>query len=613
MCGIAGKLYFKTREVNSQAEKSAIRSVLSKLHHRGPDDAGSFLSAKIWLVSTRLAILDLSAAGHQPMISPDGKVVLVFNGEIYNYRNLREKLKNKYSFKSRGDSEVLLAMYLHYGIKCLAFLRGMFAFVVWDGRLNKLFLARDRLGKKPLKYYFDDNFFAFASELKALISQPGIPSIFDETVLQEYFTNGYVKSPQTGYKNIFKLPPAHYLVVSSSGKQSLHKYWDIDYSHKLNLSENEWIEILSDKLVECVKIRLESDVPLGFHLSGGMDSSLVCAIAASVSGKKINTFSVGFAENEYNELPYARNIAAAIGSSHHELTVRENSLKFLGDIVKSYEEPFADPSMLPTWMLMKKTGKMVRVAINGDGGDENFAGYPRYLFWKYHRQLNSLPWQKEAVSLLKIFYRILKIRSLSVVSGKYLPALGKDRVNAYLSASALTGEKEVGLLLKKNRKHFQKMQLNSLDDVLAYDRKSYLADYLLPKVDIASMAHSLEVRSPLLDHTLFELSAQLPDRLKINGLQRKYIMRKIIARKFPGLPIRQKHGFLPPLASWFRGKYEKQVRDEFFDGVLSGSDLFDMSYINKVLKEHAEGINDHAYLIWSLLCFKKWLGQLNIL
>src|SRR3989338_2612259 len=352
MCGIAGKLHFKPHKFGRQAELSRIKKTLQILKHRGPDDRGYFLGQNIWLAAARLAIIDLSPKAHQPMVSRDGNLVLVFNGEIYNYREIRKTLKDRYNFNSESDTEVLLALYREYGVDCLKFLRGMFAFALWDKRLSRLFLARDRLGKKPLKYHIDGKFLVFASELKAFINSPGVPKEIDYQALSDFISLGYVPSPNTGFKQIKKLPSAHYLLAEPQGRITIKRYWEPLYTPKFALAEAERLRLVKDILTESISMRLRSDVPLGFHLSGGTDSTLIAALGSRISGKKIKTFTVGFEDGYMDESENARRVAKMIGSEHHEMIVREDSFNNLAEIVKAYEEPFADASILPTWTLM---------------------------------------------------------------------------------------------------------------------------------------------------------------------------------------------------------------------------------------------------------------------
>jgi asparagine synthase (glutamine-hydrolysing) len=384
MCGIFGKLFFEKTKI----EKKDYKDCLDAISHRGPNDEGFYVDENIILGSRRLAIIDLSEAGHMPMTNEDGRFWIVFNGEIYNFLDLRKELEKRHKFKSKTDTEVILHLYEEKGIDCLRYLRGMFAFAVWDKKEKILFLARDRLGKKPLKYYFNDKFFIFASELKAILKDKEVPREIDWGAIDEYLTYQYVPHPKTGFKGIFKLEPAHYLLITLDGKIKKERYWDLDFTQKLNLSENEWIGAIEEKLKESVKIRLISDVPLGAHLSGGIDSSMVVAMMAQEMKEPVKTFSIGFKEKTYDETKYARLVAKRYGTDHHELIIEPNAIEILPKLVYHYEEPYADSSALPTWYLCQMTKNYITVALNGDGGDENFAGYTsRYVAWKLYWRL----------------------------------------------------------------------------------------------------------------------------------------------------------------------------------------------------------------------------------
>ena len=608
MCGIAGKLHFKPHKLRRQEELSRIQKTLQILEHRGPDDQDYFLERNIWLAAARLAIIDLSAKAHQPMISGDGNLIIVFNGEIYNYRELRKKLKSKYLFISESDTEVLLVLYQEYGVDCLKFLRGMFAFALWDKKLQRLFLARDRLGKKPLKYFLNRQFLVFASELKAFINSPGVPKEIDYQALADFISLGYVPSPDTGFKQIKKLPPAHYLLAGGQGRVAIKRYWEPQYTPKFALAEAERLTLVKDTLTESISLRLRSDVPLGFHLSGGTDSTLIAALASRIAGKKIKTFTVGFEDGYMDESESARETSLLIGSEHHEIKVKEDSFNHLPEIIRAYEEPFADASILPTWALMKETRKHVTVAINGDGGDETFAGYPRYLFYLYYPFLKHLP--VDIISpILSLLYRFWPNRNLALLTEKYLPSLKMKKFEGYLSlVEWVNGIQKKKLLLQKitNRQIYSDPGSEGLDKILKFDSVTYLPDYLLVKTDIASMAHSLEVRSPFLDHVFFETAARLPQTDKIRGLTSKYLLRKLLKEVLPQAKLKRKHGFLPPLASWFRRKYSRELKDEISDTNFHSIAYLNHTYVDRLYQEHLSCRHDHSGILWILLCLKNW-------
>lgn len=597
MCGIAGKIYFHPHSFQKSTEISLIQKTLEKLHHRGPDDEGYFLDKNIWLGTTRLKIIDLSPAGHQPLQNEDKNLALVFNGEIYNYIELKKKLKARHTFISHTDSEVLLHLYEEYGIECLNYLRGMFAFAIWDRRKQELFLARDRLGKKPLKYFYNKNFFIFASELKAFIDHPGVPKEIDREAIDEFLSFGYVPSPKTGFGNIWKLPPGSYMFVRSNGEIEIKRYWQIDYSQKLAVSDEEWEERITQKLSESIKLRLRSDVPIGIHLSGGIDSGLVTAFASIQSKKPLTTVSVGFHDQDFNELPLARRVSETYHTNHHEVYVTPEIRELLPQLSYHYEEPFSDPSMIPTWYLMKESRKYFTVAMNGDGGDENFAGYRRYKILKLFSLLKHIPEKKNIAKLFQLFYGIFRYEDFSHIA-KILSFPYSSFSDFFLSERA-RGNYLGGI---------SHSTLSTLEDVLQYDFEKYLPDNLLTKVDIASMANGLEVRSPFLDHEFVELTAKMPFSFKLRGSTTKYMLKKI-AKKYlpPHIVERRKQGFLPPLARWIREDVRKYFRDELSDPALYRYDIVTKSVIMELLEEHIHFKANHAYALFTLLCLKHWL------
>ena len=617
MCGIFGKLFFEKTKI----EEEDYKDCLNEISHRGPDDEGFYVDENIILGSKRLAIIDLSPAGHMPMSNEDGRFWLVFNGEIYNFLELRKDLEKRHKFKSKTDSEVLLHLFEEKGVECLKYLRGMFAFAIWDKKEKILFLARDRLGKKPLKYYLNDKFFIFASELKAILKDKEIPKEIDWEAIDEYLTYQYVPHPKTGFKKIFKLEPAHYLIVTLDGKIKKERYWYLDFTQKLNLSENEWIEAIEEKLKECVKIRLISDVPLGAHLSGGIDSSMIVAIMAQEMKEPVKTFSIGFKEKEYDETKYARLVAKRYGTDHHEMIVEPNTIEILPKLVYHYEEPYADSSALPTWYLCQMTKKYITVALNGDGGDENFAGYDRYNAVKLYFSLKFLPGKKFLKKINEIFYQITQFKIFHK-GFRFLSAFEKDFISFYVRLIGYFQDEQKEKLyqpdLKKLiensrgynflREIFNKIKGEWLDRILYLDINSYLPGDLLVKVDIASMAHSLEVRSPFLDHEFMELCAKIPPNLKMRGHNKKYILKKLAQKYIPKECIfRPKTGFGVPLEFWFKNELLNFLKER----ILSKEFLnygFNKKFLEQLINEHQKGIRNHAYRLWALLILSEWLS-----
>lgn len=622
MCGIAGKIYFNNQGINKNKEFPFIQKTLEKLNHRGPDDSGYFIDENVWLESTRLSIIDLSPAGHQPMQNKEGSLTIIFNGEIYNYLELRKRFLSRYKFKSITDTETLLYLYEKFGTGCLKYLCGMFAFALWDSRKQELFIARDRIGKKPLKYFYNNKFFVFASELKAFIDHPGIPKEIDWEAVDEFLTYQYVPSPKTGFKNIRKLPPAHYMIVKSNGEIITKRYWQIDFTQKMDLSEYGWEKIITDKLRESVKLRLQSDVPLGIHLSGGIDSGMITAIASMEAKKRAKTFSIGFEESDYNELPYTRLIAQKYHTEHHEMTIKADILDILPKLVYQYEEPFADPSILPTWLLMKESAKHFTVALNGDGGDENFAGYRRYQVMKLFNLLKGIPAKDNLSNLLYLIYQYNPYKDIAQTA-KILKFPYDNHKLFYQELMSFLDIKvknelyttEFRQKIKRSRSKNYSVDLfkksddtDLIDQLLSVDINTYLPEVLLAKTDISSMAHSLEARSPLLDHEFMELTAKMPSSLKLRGLNSKFILKKIAQNYLPRECFeRKKQGFIPPLTSWFRRKYKDYLKSELMDKKFLSYGLFNEDILKRLINDHVETKRNNTYALWVILVLKKWL------
>ncbi len=623
MCGFAGKLSFKSER---PVDQSLIKKMTDKISHRGPDAEGFYFSPdrRLGLGFRRLSIIDLSPAGNQPMTNEDQTLWIVFNGEIYNFPELRAALKERgHSFRSRTDTECVLHLYEEKGIDCLRQLRGMFSFAIWDSRKQELFLARDRLGKKPLKYYYDGSSFIFASELKAILADPAVRKEIDDEAIDEYLTYQYVPHPKTGFKNIWKLEPAHYLLVKADGSLIKKQYWSLDFSQKLDFSESEWEERVLAKLRESVRSRLISDVSLGAYLSGGIDSSLVVALMAEEISEPVKTFSIGFEENDYNELPYARLIAERYRTDHHELIVRPNALEILPRVVYHYEEPYADSSALATWYLARETKKQVTVALNGDGGDENFAGYTRYQAMKLFRALQFIPFKSFLARFNRLLYQATR-QKLFHQGYRFLSSAADQPLDFYLKIIDYFSQEEKELIyteefkarVARSRWHSfladqemtKQSHLDSLDRLLLLDIQSYLPDDLLVKVDIASMAHGLETRSPFLDHEFMELTAQMSSSLKLRGHNKKYLLKKIAYRFLPRQCVdRPKHGFGLPLEYWFRGQLRSLVRER----LLSPEFLrygFRKDGLLRLISDHEKHRQNYANHLWALLMLREWLG-----
>lgn len=627
MCGITGKLSFFPGKVHEED----IHRMNEVIQHRGPDDEGIYVNPRheIGLGQRRLAIIDLSPAGHQPMCNEDETVWITFNGEIYNFQALKPDLEKRgHVFRSNSDTETILHLWEEYGERCVEYLRGMFAIALWDERKRKLFLARDRVGKKPLKYYIGKDGIVFASELKAFLNEPGVPKEIDFEAIHHYLTFQYVPHPLTGFQNIKKLPPAHYLTVDISGEKPIVsrpiRYWKLDYSTKLDLSEAEWEERILQKLDECVEMRMISDVPLGAFLSGGVDSSAVVAMMAKHSRQPVKTFSIGFQEASHNELEHARRIAQRFGTDHQEFIVKPNALEVLPNLVWHCEEPYADSSAVPTYYVSQLTRNHVTVALNGDGGDENFAGYPWYPVHQFTSQYyshipNFFQWLVlQGAKTLQAF-----IKNNSTYRGvRFAKGIGESANQRYLRYISYFHPEEKDAMytdaFRNITKNFHSEDfllrlfkasgsLNPVDQALYTDIHSYLPDDLLVKVDIAAMAVSLEARSPLLDHTFMEMAAQIPASLKIKHGEKKYIFKKALEKILPHENLyRAKMGFGVPIEHWFRGEIKDYVRE-----ILLGKDslvqkIFQKKSLEALIHEHQNTKINHAHRLWALLTLELW-------
>lgn len=626
MCGIAGKISFTDKPVSTKE----VEAMCNAIKHRGPDDSGVYISpdAKVGLGHRRLSIIDLSPLGHQPMRYLD-RYEIVFNGEIYNYQEKRTLLeKEGYRFASHSDTEVILALYDKFRERCLDHLRGMFALAIYDERDQTLFCARDRVGKKPFKYYLDDRVFMFASELKAILTQPEYVREPDYTAIHHYLTLQYVPAPLTGFKNIKKLEAAHYLLLDLKTRQlTKERYWKLDYGEKLDLSEDEWKRRILDKLEESTKLRMISDVPIGAFLSGGVDSSAVVAMMARNSSKPIKTFSIGFKEEKYNELPYAKKVAEKFSTDHTEFIVEPNAIDILPLLVRQYEEPYADSSALPTYYVSKLTRDHVTVALNGDGGDENFAGYTRYAALQVSLLLEHFSWLAKTVgvpvtkfaadmaknTLMSRIYRLTKTLSIDYRARymgftSYFTNEQKSELYTSEFKDRVWGDNTYTLIAEK---FLESGSNNRTEQAVYADFATYLPEDLLAKVDIATMAVSLEGRSPFLDHEMLELSAKIPFNLKLKDFNnKKYILKKALEDILPHeIMYRPKMGFGVPIDTWFRGELQDYARERLREGELVKHNLFKQTALENILRTHATTNINFSPHIWALLTLVLWFEE----
>ncbi len=615
MCGIVGILSYGKQN----SERENITAMAGSISYRGPDNTGYFSAEHIELGHLRLSILDLSTSAHQPMISSDGNFIIVYNGEVYNFPEIRAELQNQgVTFKTTSDTEVILELYAKVGTETPAKLRGMFAFAIWDIRKEELFIARDRLGQKPLKFYNDEHRFIFASELKAILKHPQVPREIDYTAIDQYLSLKYVPAPRTGFIGIYKLEPAHWLTIRKDGLIHKERYWQLNYEPKSKHNKKYWEEIVENKLKEAIQIMLVSDVPIGAHLSGGIDSSLIVALMSEMSPQPINTYSIGFAEKDYDELPYAKLVADKYHTKHHTYLVNPDIQEIMNDVVYHYEEPYADASAIPSWYLARETGRDITVVLNGDGGDENFAGYDRYKAVRLHIFLKFIPYKKHLSSLTHKLFGITQ-KNIFWYLTRLLKSYHPHRVQFFNNLIKYISDEEKELLYTdefKNKINFNKTKetiikksnLNWLDYLLSIGIETHLPDDLLVKVDIASMAHSLEARSPMLDHEFVELTAKLPTKYKLHHNKSKYLLREIAYKYLPKDCIdRKKQGFTLPLKHWFRHELYKYMEDKLLDGNLKKLGLNE-DRIKLLLKDHKNNTSDNSNEIWSLLMLHEWLA-----
>jgi asparagine synthase (glutamine-hydrolysing) len=624
MCGICG---FLGPSNEAPPDQGPVRAMARALAHRGPDNEGIASDGPMVLGHRRLSIIDLSPSGRQPMANEDGSVLAVVNGEFYNFQDLRQRLQaNGHRFRSHSDSEVLVHLYEERGDDLLGDLRGMFAFAVWDSRRKRLLLARDRLGKKPLFWAAFREGFAFSSEVGSLLCALPFRPDPDPQAIERYLTLQYVPAPMSAFQGTAKLPAAHLLTVSPGQPPELHRYWRLSFSPRPDAPKtlDEAAEALGPMLEEAVRIRQIADVPLGAFLSGGIDSSLVVALMAKSSPRPVETFSIDFAGSA-GEAVWARKVAAMWHTQHHELEVKPDMVTILPELVRRYGEPFADTSAVPVYYLSKLTRANVVVALSGDGGDEVFGGYRRYLWDKLARHLSGLGVAGRAIAGVLAHLpgaglhtvRDFGAAAFAPMADRYLPLVAHFSPADKQALLTAAFRDRLGLPVGSPDPvvaWFAQMLTASsaADDVnrlLDLDTNSYLADDILVKVDIASMAHALEVRAPLLDHVLVEWMAGLPGRLKLNFLRGKRLLRTVAHGRIPDEVLtRKKKGFSMPVDHWFRGELRPMAHD-----LLLGPDARTRAYVEsepvrRLLTEQDRGAH-HGEKLWNLVVLDLWLRE----
>jgi asparagine synthase (glutamine-hydrolysing) len=619
MCGIAGVVELRP---GASPDPVALGRMADLLRHRGPDDQGIATLGPAALVHRRLSIIDLSPGGHQPMEEADGARTIVFNGEIYNFPEIRAELEGKgETFRTRSDTEVLLRSYAVWGPECVERLNGMFAFAIWDAPRRRLFAARDRLGKKPFYYALTPDRFVFGSELKSVLAAPGIPREVDPRSVDEFLSHYYVGGARTILLHVAKLPPAHWLLLDE-GRVTTRRYWRPEFGTPgPPRREEEYLEELEARFRESVRRRLISDVPLGAFLSGGIDSSAVVAMMARLSNAPVKTFTVGFDEPGYSEIEDARVVARHLGTDHAEQVVRPDAIGILPELVWHYDEPFGDSSMIPTYYVCQMARGEVTVALSGDGGDELFAGYSRY-----QRALEEPAWDRIPAALRRgvlgpiaealpidtpgrnRLYAIAHHSSLMPGYGLGLyPYIKQWLYSTAMKSDTSSGNGSNG---RGSERAVAVAELEPLDVVSRLqwlDTLDYLPDDILTKVDRASMAHSLEVRAPLLDYTLVEFMARVPATLKLSGGVSKVLFRKLLAPYLPASVFsKRKQGFAVPKGAWFRRDLDRYARERLLDARTLGRGYFRPDAVREIIRRHGEGRRDYSDWIWCLLVLEEW-------
>ena len=621
MCGIAGKV-----DRDGAVPAALVEAMCERQAHRGPDSRGLHLADGVGLGIQRLRVIDLET-GDQPVYNEDRSVAVVLNGEIYNYRELRRELQGRgHTLSTHGDSEVIAHLYEEEGDGLVERLNGMFAFALWDERRRRLLIGRDRVGKKPLFYAESGGSLAFASELAALMADPAIRRELDPAALDCYLAYGYVQAPRSIWRAVKKLPPAHTLAWED-GAARIERYWRLDYARKTAAPLPQLEEQLREQVGAAVRRRMIADVPLGALLSGGVDSAVVVAEMAAASPRPVKTFSIGFRQKEYNELPLARLTAERFGTEHEEFVVEPDAIEIVPKLVRHYGEPFADSSAIPSFYLAELTRGEVTVALNGDGGDESFAGYLRYVANSLSGGLDRVPrgLRRGGAALAERLLALGDARGMRSYGRRFLTSIGEDAPGRYASHVCIFSPAERAALLGDRIGPGAAAQTaeviagpwraasgrSRLDVLLETDVETYLPGDLLTKMDIASMAYSLEARSPLLDPELMQFAASLPASHKARRTEKKWILRRAYRGRVPDEVLNgRKRGFGVPLGAWFRGELRDYARDVLLDPETLAGGLFEEAPARALLDLHDAGGADRSMQIWSLLMLALWQREL---
>lgn len=623
MCGICGVVSSVSRR---PVDQSTLRRMCQVLYHRGPDDEGLYLDDSASLGIRRLSIIDLST-GHQPISNETENIWLVFNGEIYNYQELRVQLiKRGHVFKSRSDSEVIVHAYEEYGDACVDYLNGMFAFAIWDSSQYRLMLARDRLGIKPLYYWHNQDEIVFGSELKALLMHPDVPREIDLQALDQFLTLEYVPGPKSILQGVHKLPPGHRLLFQE-GRIAIERYWNISV-RKTSGNSKVFADELRSLIQESVRMRLVSDVPLGAFLSGGIDSSTIVAFMSEASSSPVRSFSIGFEDDTYNELPYARIVASRFGTEHHEEVLRPDITRLAEKLVDHLDEPLSDFSIFPTYLVSKLASRHVKVVLSGDGGDEIFAGYDTYVAQQLDTIYSRLPARLRQQMLPNLMSRVppqsakkgLINKAKRFVEGASLTPLlqhtrwmifltdeERDRLYSPLLRAELNGVSSWSVL----EDHFVELGwADNLAQQQYVDIKTYLVDNILTKVDRMSMAASVEARVPFLDHRIVDLVVNLPPRMKLNRFQTKVILREVMTPYLPEIILNKpKQGFSIPLKHWLRGPLQPLMTDLLAKDTIRSRGYFDPLTVSTWIQEHLNSQANHSHRLWALMVLELWLQR----
>lgn len=624
MCGISG--IFHTSHVRD-VDESLLRRITDIISHRGPDESGLFRGRGVGLGHRRLSIIDL-ASGQQPMYSDDKTLALVFNGEIYNFPALREELANLgHRFHTHSDTEVLLHAWMEWNEDCVKRIRGMFAFAIYDSKDDSVFLARDHLGKKPIYYTtLANGDVIFGSELKVLTAHPELKRVMDASAVEEYFAYGYVPEPKSIYQNVYKLAQASSVRITRQGVQQPQSFWDLSFQRSAHTDKAQAQTELVDRLKAAVKCRLMAEVPLGAFLSGGVDSSAVVSMMAQLSDKPVNTCAISFGDPAFNEITYAQQIADRYQTNHFVRQVDPDDFSLVDKLAAVYDEPYADSSALPTYRVCQLAREKVTVVLSGDGGDENLAGYRRYLWHMHEERLREklpLALRQKVFGFMGAVYPKLDFAPRFLRAKSTFQGLARESVEAYFHAVSIFKDDMRQRLFSSELKAklsgytaadvMQRHAKNAPTDhplsLIQYlDFKTYLVGDILTKVDRASMAHALEVRVPFLDADFVNWMSDLPPEWKLSNGEGKSILKKAMEPYLPhDLMYRKKMGFSVPLASWFRGPLREHLHKQLFSGRLMDTGLFNANYIEHLVSQHNSGVRDYSAPLWTLMMFAQFL------